>query len=47
MALHQEAPVEAVIIVFLNRLSDYLFVLSRWIAFQLGIEEIKWNPRNE
>lgn len=47
MALHQEVPVESVIIVFLNRLSDYLFVLSRWMALQLGIDEIKWNPRNE
>jgi len=27
---------------FLNRLSDYLFVLSRKISFELGNEEIKW-----
>lgn len=47
MALHQESPVEPVILVFLNRLSDYLFILGRWTAHQLGIEEIKWNPRKE
>jgi cob(I)alamin adenosyltransferase len=27
---------------FLNRLSDFLFVLSRKIALDLDIEEIKW-----
>jgi len=27
---------------FLNRLSDYLFVLSRKISLELDIEEIKW-----
>jgi cob(I)alamin adenosyltransferase len=27
---------------FLNRLSDYLFVLSRKIALELDIEEVKW-----
>jgi cob(I)alamin adenosyltransferase len=28
---------------FLNRLSDYLFVLSRLIGLELDIEEIKWS----
>ncbi len=28
---------------FLNRLSDYLFVLSRQIGLELDIEEIKWS----
>lgn len=27
---------------FLNRLSDYLFVLSRQISLEIGNEEIKW-----
>jgi cob(I)alamin adenosyltransferase len=30
---------------FLNRLSDYFFVLSRCIALELDIEEIKWPSR--
>lgn len=30
---------------YLNRLSDYLFVLSRKIATDLNIEEIQWKPR--
>ncbi len=27
---------------FLNRLADYLFMLSRFIGLELGIHEIKW-----
>jgi len=30
---------------YLNRLSDYLFVLSRKIATDLKIEETQWKPR--
>jgi cob(I)alamin adenosyltransferase len=37
--------VESIIIKYLNRLSDYLFVLARYTSFQLGIEEIPWKPR--
>jgi cob(I)alamin adenosyltransferase len=29
---------------YVNRLSDYLFVLSRRIARDLGVEEITWKP---
>lgn len=31
----------------LNRLSDYFFVLARWIAYQHGIKEVKWEPRKK
>jgi cob(I)alamin adenosyltransferase len=34
------------IIIYLNRLSDYFFVLARKIALELGVEEIKWRPRS-
>lgn len=37
--------VEPMIIQYLNRLSDYLFVLSRFTAHQLGAAEIPWKPR--
>ncbi len=30
---------------YLNRLSDYLFVLARYIGHVNGAEEIKWKPR--
>lgn len=29
---------------FLNRLSDYFFVLSRQLCMELGVEEVKWTP---
>lgn len=32
-----------IVIKFLNRLSDFLFVLSRKIALELDIEETKWS----
>jgi cob(I)alamin adenosyltransferase len=37
--------VEPLVIKYINRLSDYLFVLSRYVGHLLGIEEIAWRPR--
>jgi cob(I)alamin adenosyltransferase len=37
--------VEQVILKYLNRLSDYLFVLSRYAGHQLQVPEIPWKPR--
>lgn len=37
--------VEPMVIKYLNRLSDYLFVLSRFIAHELQVNEIPWKPR--
>ena len=45
VALAFESEVEPKIILYLNRLSDYFFVLARWLAQKEGIEEIKWIPR--
>jgi cob(I)alamin adenosyltransferase len=36
---------QPLIIKYLNRLSDYLFVLARYAAQQLGAEEVAWMPR--
>lgn len=36
--------VEDIIIKYLNRLSDYLFVLSRMLSADLKAEEIPWKP---
>lgn len=30
-------------LVFINRLSDYFFVLARFLCLQEGIDEVKWN----
>jgi cob(I)alamin adenosyltransferase len=40
-----EMSVEPLIIIYLNRLSDYLFVLARYVAHLLNVEEIPWRPR--
>ena len=36
---------DSLIIKYINRLSDYLFVLSRYMAKELEAEEIAWKPR--
>jgi cob(I)alamin adenosyltransferase len=47
VALHHEEPTEPIILEYLNRLSDYLFTLSRNIALDLGVEEVAWQPRGK
>jgi cob(I)alamin adenosyltransferase len=42
--LKDESDVPEPIPVFLNRLSDYLFVLSRFLTKELEAEEIPWIP---
>ena len=37
--------VDPLVIKYLNRLSDYLFVLSRYIGHLLQVNEIPWKPR--
>jgi cob(I)alamin adenosyltransferase len=37
--------VEPLVIKYLNRLSDYLFVLSRYVGHLLNVQEIPWKPR--
>ena len=43
--LGEESFVAALVVVYLNRLSDYLFVLSRYMAHELGVEEVTWKAR--
>jgi len=42
--LHDIEPVDPLILQYLNRLSDYLFVLARKLAAALSAEELKWVP---
>ncbi len=44
-ALSQREEVAPVLLKYLNRLSDYLFVLSRELARERGVEEVVWAPR--
>ncbi len=37
--------VDPLVIKYINRLSDYLFVLARYIGHLLQVEEIAWKPR--
>ena len=43
--LAEEGNVPDLVIQYLNRLSDYLFMLSRKIVFEAGDTEILWRPR--
>ena len=43
--LAEQSSVDELIIIYLNRLSDYLFVLSRMLCFNHGIVENVWHPR--
>lgn len=43
--LSSESPVPPLVYIYLNRLSDYLFTLSRHISQLLGVAESPWNPR--
>ena len=41
----QDEFIDPLVLQYLNRLSDYLFVLARWIGHQLQVAEIPWKPR--
>lgn len=45
VALNEIEPILEVVLHYLNRLSDYLFVLARKIAHLLGAEEVVWQAR--
>ncbi|MFM2284513.1 MAG: hypothetical protein RLZZ543_9 [Bacteroidota bacterium] len=43
--LAEISPVEEIVIQYMNRLSDYLFVLSRKISAEFNAIETPWKPR--
>lgn len=43
--LSEESFVDEKVIIYLNRLSDYLFVLARKLCYDDGIDDIVWIPR--
>ena len=45
IALNQQEKVDELVIKYLNRLSDYLFVLCRMMTKELNAEETPWKPR--
>ncbi len=45
LRLSEEIPVEPLVIKLLNRLSDYLFVLARFLVLKEEGDELPWIPR--
>ncbi len=45
--LHENEPFDAAVLSFINRLSDYLFVLARKLSNDLEAKEIKWIPEKK
>jgi len=43
----EKESIEPLLIQYLNRLSDYFFVLCRRISFENDIKEIPWTPRKD
>ncbi len=41
--LHEDEPVAELILQYINRLSDHLFVYSRWVAVKTGAPEYLWD----
>ncbi len=46
-ALNEIEPFLPEALTYLNRLSDYLFVLARKLSYELQADEIKWIPQKE
>jgi cob(I)alamin adenosyltransferase len=42
--LHENEPIPDTLLAYVNRLSDYLFVLARKLSKDLHAEEVKWIP---
>jgi cob(I)alamin adenosyltransferase len=45
--LYQNEPFDKNVLSFINRLSDYLFVLARKLSYDLQANEIKWIPKKK
>ena len=45
VGLAQEEAVDPLVIQYLNRLSDYLFVLARKVGQDLGVNEVEWKSK--
>jgi cob(I)alamin adenosyltransferase len=45
--LNATEPIDELVMIYINRLSDYLFVLARKLSSELKAEEIKWIPEKK
>jgi cob(I)alamin adenosyltransferase len=44
ISLAREYDLDPLVIKYLNRLSDALFVYSRWVNHAIGCNEVTWDP---
>jgi cob(I)alamin adenosyltransferase len=44
ITLHRDHPVRDAILIYVNRLSDLLFVLARFANQHLGVADVPWRP---
>ena len=42
--LADEAPIDPTLLIFINRLSDFLFTLARYFDHREGLPEVPWDP---
>lgn len=45
--LAQSETVDPLVLAYVNRLSDALFVWARWANYELGASEPRWNPESQ
>ncbi|MBT8236635.1 MAG: cob(I)yrinic acid a,c-diamide adenosyltransferase [Bacteroidia bacterium] len=45
--LHAQQPINRLFLSYINRLSDYLFVLARKLSADLYVDEVKWIPEKK
>ncbi|SMG10621.1 cob(I)yrinic acid a,c-diamide adenosyltransferase [Arenibacter troitsensis] len=45
--LNDFEPVDPILLTYINRLSDFLFVLARKLSYDVEAEEIKWIPEKK
>lgn len=45
--LHFNEPLDPTVLSYINRLSDYLFVLARKLSYEFKVEEQKWIPEKK
>lgn len=46
-ALNELEPIDPMALKYLNRLSDYIFVLARKLSYDLDVDEVKWIPEKQ
>ena len=43
--LNEKEPINSPVLKYLNRLSDFLFVMARKLSYDMEVDELKWVPK--